>query len=580
MAFLLICDHSGVMNSAIKYKPGSTGKQRLALAEKLLVIAKNSFSSERAKTVRLTVQLGKIELDWKNLQALYKNSLAQNQEQAVRNSELELALESANKQLAWYRKQYFGKKTESEIALDVDHDGDDDEQDESLETEVKRKRGQQLGSKGHGRTDRSTLPEEDPEIIEPQFTCCPDCHKPYSEFPDTEDSSLIEITTVLYKRVFKRKRYATRCDCGPKTVITAPPPPKLYKKTTIGNTLWVHLFVQKMLHGTPTNRTLKDLALKGLGLSAGTVTGGGKVVATLIEPLYEQIKIQCQNEKLWNADETSWRVFEDADGVRNGKLWWLWVIAGQRAIVYILDRSRSGAVPTEFFVASEGTLISDRFGAYKTLSGSISKALCWVHVRRDFLKVFEGISKLKNWARQWLLDIAELFVLNHKRFELWSQQKSFDRHWHSANFALCQHLEQMQLNWKTQLRTAVHAEQKTILNSLKRHWTGLTLFLDDPRIPLDNNRAERLLRGCVVQRKNSYGNGSEWSGHLSAMFFSIFQTWLINGLDPEKLLLDYFNECSKTPGFAPQNIDKFLPWKMEKEKLLEFKLPSSYKRPN
>jgi transposase len=105
------------------------------------------------------------------------------------------------------------------------------------------------------------------------------------------------------------------------------------------------------------------------------------------------------------------------------------------------------------------------------------------------------------------------------------------------------------------------------------------LFLKDPRIPLDNNRAERLLRGCVIQRKNSYGNGSEWSGQLSAKLFSIFQTWLINGLDPESMLLDYFNACSHAPGHPPPNIDKFLPWKMPPGLLLEFSLPKSYSRP-
>jgi transposase len=567
------------MNSMLRCKPETTDKQRLVLTQRFLGVAEKSLARERMKTKRLTVDLGKIEQEHSRLRKHYHTILQQSKETEKAHAELLLALESANKQLAWFRKQFFGEKTETDLPLDVEHDSDNEDQEEPVPTEPKRKRGQQLGAKGHGRTDRSALPEEDPEVIDLASQCCPECQKPYSEFPDTEDSSMVEIETRIYKRIIKRKRYSTRCDCAGRTIITAPPPPKLYKKTTLGNSLWVHLLVQKMLHGMPTNRILKDLALKGLGLSAGTVTGGFKIIETLIEPLYEQLKLQCRSEHMWNADETSWRVFEDEQGLRSSKRWWLWVIAGQKSIVYILDRSRSGAVPADFFGASEGTLITDRYAAYKKLPDSISKAWCWVHVRRDFLKVFEGLPKLRNWARQWLLDIAELFVLNHKRFALWSQNQTEERQWHSANFALAEHIDQLQKNWQTQLRSAVHAEQKTILNSLKRHWKGLTLFLDDPRIPLDNNRAERLLRGCVVQRKNSYGNGSEWAGQLSAMLFSVFQTWLINGLDPERMLLEYFNECSKTPGVPPGTFDKFLPWKMEKEKLLEFKLPSSYKRP-
>jgi transposase len=333
------------------------------------------------------------------------------------------------------------------------------------------------------------------------------------------------------------------------------------------------------LYGTPTNRILKDLALKGLGLSPGTVTGGLEIINALIEPLYAALKTKCQSEDLWNADETSWRVFEDNLGNRSKKKWWLWVMAGQKSVVYILDRTRSAAVPETFFGGSHGTLMTDRLGSYKTLMDSIAKAWCWVHVRRDFIKIFDGIPKLRSWARKWLFDIAQLFVLNHKRFALWSEGKDLGKAYRSAQAELTKHVEYLQGCWLSQLRKTSHPEQKTVLNSLKNHWTGLTLFLKDPRIPLDNNRAERLLRGCVIQRKNSYGNGSEWSGQLSAKLFSIFQTWLINGLDPESMLLDYFNACSHAPGHPPPNIDKFLPWKMPPGLLLEFSLPKSYSRP-
>jgi len=103
--------------------------------------------------------------------------------------------------------------------------------------------------------------------------------------------------------------------------------------------------------------------------------------------------------------------------------------------------------------------------------------------------------------------------------------------------------------------------------------------LEDARIPLHNNRAERLIRQSVILRKNSYGSGAEWSGELAAKLFGLFQTWLINGLDPERLLLDYFDECSKTPGRAPPDVRQFLPWSMSEERKTHFQLPGSYSRP-
>ena len=66
---------------------------------------------------------------------------------------------------------------------------------------------------------------------------------------------------------------------------------------------------------------------------------------------------------------------------------------------------------------------------------------------------------------------------------------------------------------------------------------------------------------------------------MAAKLFSIFQTWLINGLDPQALLLDYFNECAKTPGRAPPDVSGFLPWNMTAARKEAFALPKSYMRP-
>ena len=508
---------------------------------------------------------------------MYFEAKAEIREKDKRIAELEEKLESAEKQLTWFRKEFFGQKTESHP---FDEETGEGESGKGEEDKKPRKRGQQKGGKGHGRTERTNLPTEDETAnLPPSESCCPHCQKPFVELPETDDSTITEMETIIYSRRVRRTRYASRCMCAPAKIVTAPPPPKLYPKTNIGNSLWVHICVQKFLHGSPTNRILKDLALRGLGLAAGTVTGGLAFIDDLAEPLYQELKNFCRGERYWNADETSWRVFEDAAGKRSKKKWWLWVIAGEYAVVYILDKSRSAEVPEDFFAGSSGTLMTDRLRSYRTLPKSILKAWCWVHVRRDFIKIHDGVPKLKNWARKWLVNIGTLFALHHRLFKLFTERQ-FGPAWDTAKKELLEHVQLMESNWARQLQAYLHKVQRKVLISLKRHWEGLTLFLADPRIPLDNNRAERLLRYCVVYRKNSYGNGSEWSGHLHAKFYSIIQTWLINGLDPQALLFDYFEECSRTPGIPPPNIDKFLPWKMEEARRQEFRLPESYKRPS
>lgn len=487
-------------------------------------------------------------------------------------------LETANKQLAWFRKTFFDKKSEEHPDLDdanLDAESEVSESDVSpQETKTgKRKRGQQRGSKGHGRTDVSQLQTEN-EPVTIEDCCCSKCGIAYRELERTEDSPLIEFYTMLLLTNYQRRKYVPSCKCEGGEIKTAPAPAKLFERSKLGNSLWVHLIVQKFLFGVPTNRTLKALSLKGFSLAQGTVTGGFRKIDQLLQPLYNRIVDRCRGGEFWNGDETHWRVFGSGE-----QKWWLWMVASDDAIAYVLDPSRSSAVPDEFFAGSVGVLMTDRYGAYKGLHDGISKAWCWIHVRRDFLRIFEGIKKLKSWAKRWLEEIAQLFVLNEQRFRAWCQGKSFGQGWTETQKKLTDHLKQMENHWQNEVgQIGLHKEQKTALSSLKRHWAGLTLFLTDPRIPLHNNRAERLLRNAVILRKNSYGSGAKWSGEFAAKLFSIFQTWLMNGLDPEALLSDFFDQSSR-PGRPPPNFKDFLPWNMSSQRLQAFALSKTYKRP-
>lgn len=486
-------------------------------------------------------------------------------------------LDKANKQLAWFRKTFFDRTSEAGQPSDEAEQAEGEAPPKEKKAPSKRPRGQQKGSKGHGPQDRSDVPAVETITLEIPGGCsCPDCGLPYLVLPVTQDCRLIDIAIDVFQTIYQRLKYVSQCQCQGKKIVVAPPPPKLYPKTAIGNSLWVHLVVQKFLFGMPTNRTLKDLSLRGFSLAEGTVAGGLQIIDEMLIPLFEAIKNRCRGADLWNADETTWRVF-DSDKTR----WWLWVVASSDAVVYILDPSRSKKVPNDFFAGSQGVLMTDRLASYKSLQEAIRKAWCWVHVRRDFLNIFNGIEKLEPWAKEWLEAIAILFVLADRRFKLWQQGKSYGAVWDNAQQELNEHVAKLRKRWEEQLRQSkeLHEEQKRALLSLKRHWEGLTIFLEDPRIPLHNNRAERLLRNAVIVRKGSFGSGSEWAGNLAAKLFSIFQTWLINGLDPQALLHDYFDLCSTTPGRAPPDVGEFLPWQMSEDRKRSFALPKSYKRP-
>jgi hypothetical protein len=97
---------------------------------------------------------------------------------------------------------------------------------------------------------------------------------------------------------------------------------------------------------------------------------------------------------------------------------------------------------------------------------------------------------------------------------------------------------------------------------LQEHWAGLTVFVDHPEVPMDNNEAERRQRGPVVARKNFYGSGSLWSGRLAAMLFSLFQTLQVWGMDTGKWLTAYLSASAKAGGAPPPDPHRYLPWNM------------------
>jgi transposase len=113
---------------------------------------------------------------------------------------------------------------------------------------------------------------------------------------------------------------------------------------------------------------------------------------------------------------------------------------------------------------------------------------------------------------------------------------------------------------------------RKVLESLQEHWAGLTRFVDDLRIPLDNNASERRVRGPALARKNYYGSGALWSGQLAAMLFSLFATLTMAGLNVRKWLTWFLQSCAESGGRAPADVTRFLPWNQTAEQRRELAL--------
>ena len=435
----------------------------------------------------------------------------------------------------------------------------------------KKPRGHQQGTKGHGRRDYSHLPaEEEVHDIAENKRCCPKCGLPIDPFPGTEDSQLIEIQVRAHRRIIKRKRYKPTCNCDALPgIVTAPPPPKLIPKGIFGISVWVTVLLDKFLFIRPTYRLLADLKTHDLDVAQGTLTDGMKLIAPVFVPIYEAIIAKNLQENRWHADETRWLVFatvEDKVGYR----WYMWVFCSPSTVVYKLDKSRCSKVPkTHFGVVKEGILVVDRYGAYKAMAKdtNIILAFCWAHVRRDFLGVAKDWPQQENWAMTWVNEIGTLYHLNDLRLELLDQPESFAERDRELRIALYQMARKRDAGLTD---NNIHPAQKKVLESLKNHWEGLTVFVDHPEVPMDNNEAERLERQPVLGRKNFYGSGAVWSGQLAAILFSIFQTLSLWKINPRLWLTAYLEACATNQDKIPEDIQCFLPWNMSDEQRKSF----------
>jgi transposase len=512
---------------------------------------------------RETVVLSKlafIELTWQR--NYYK---AQHERVLAREAELKQLLEQERAKVRDLNQRLYGKKSERTVRSES--------RAAELSAPPARSRGQQPGSCGHGRTSRPHLPvrEEIRDLAEHE-KCCPDCGLRYEDLGKTEDSEIVEIEVRPYVRKIRRKQYLG-CDCrGRRSIVAAPPAPRVLPRNNLGVSVWVEILLDKFLSAQATNRLLNDFALRGCPLSQGTATGGLKRLAPLFKPLLEALREKQLTERLFHADETGWKVFETTEG-KAGYRWYLWLMQSPSVAYYQMAPGRDAGVPLDHFKGLEAGqfpvfLVCDRYSAYKKLAKQlrfIALAFCWAHQRRDFLDAARQWPELNAWMFEWIEAIGELYHLNDLRLVHWQEGKplgrqsgAFQRH----HRTLRSKLSKMAARCEACLQQDLHPAQQAVLASLKNHWSGLILFARHPQVPMDNNAAERSLRNPVTGRRRYYGSGRVWSAELAAMMFTVLQTVLLWDLNPRHWLSTYLTACADNGGRPPADVSAFLPWGM------------------
>lgn len=480
---------------------------------------------------------------------------------AKSNAALQAELDLARGQIRDLQRRVFARKSEQRKHCES----------QTKTATWRRPRGQQHGSTGHGRTLQTQLParHEDATLDKAQ---CPACGLAFNSFASTEDAQVLEIEVKAYRRVIHRHRYTPACQCGCVSgIVSAAAPARLINRGKFGISVWTSVLLDKFLYGRPSQRLLQDLADHGLNMSPGTLAGGLQAIAPLFKPVDAALQLKLRSEPYWHADETRWAVFVNIVG-KVGHRWYLWVFHSSSVVHYVIDQTRAAdVIITELAGVDQGVISCDRYSGYKRfarLNPGVVLAFCWAHVRRDFLELANSYPQSAQWALQWVDRIGQLYRLNGLRLKTCMD---------SPERASTQHdLEQALQQMATQCAAGVANHElfppaAKVLESMTCHWSGLTVFVACPWVAMDNNTAERDIRGPVVGRKNFYGSGCEASAELAATMYSTLATMKLWGLNARTWLAAYLQACADNGNQPPKDINTFLPWQMDAKRLADMR---------
>jgi transposase len=446
----------------------------------------------------------------------------------------QLELDLLKEQLEALRKKVFAPSTEKRSHEDARPGGQDP-------TEPRRGHGPKAQPLLPISTVTHTLPEEG--------RLCPVCQgrlEPLGE--QTEDAEEITVIEASYQVVtHKRTKYRCRCNGA---VVTAPGPVKLTPGGRYSPEFAVHVAEAKYLDHLPLERQARAMGRKGLDVDSQTLWDQLGALAKHLHPTYQALCTNVLASEVVFMDETHWRLM-DADGSHR---WWTWCVAADGAVAYWIRGQRSREAAEAVLGTYTGVLMSDGYAVYEALSrGSpaITPVHCWAHVRRKFL---EAESSFPEECRHALDLIAALYEVER---EVPPLPRGAPEEAREDAFRLRARLRQERSRAIIEeLREWAYATKPVTLpaSSLGKAidymlslWPGLTRFLSDPRVPLDNNAAERALRGIVVGRKNHYGSHSRRGAEVAAILYTLFESAKLAGVDPHRYVLEATRRAIASP---------------------------------
>lgn len=422
------------------------------------------------------------------------------------------------------------------------------------------------------RSNRNPLPAHLPREIhhhDVSESNCPQCGGEFRRF-DEDVSEVLEYVPAHFKVIRHiRPKLACRC-CG--TIHQAPAPERVIPRGMAGSGLLSQVLVSKYCDHQPLYRQSQIYARSGVELSRSTLADWVGDSTELLTPLAQAVRRYCLSGSTIHADDTPIAVLSPGRG--RTKLGRLWVYVrderpagsdGPPAVWFEYSPDRKGCHPQDHLRTFKGAIHADGYGGFNALyePGKRVEVACWAHVRRKFYEIYQA--QASPLAQAALFQIQQLYEIEQRiRGKPPDERRQVRQHQSKVILDdLCE--------WLTTTLSQVlrKSEIAVAIRYALSRWTALTRYRDDGYLEMDNNAAERALRGVALGRKNYLFAGSDAGGERAAIVYSLVETAKLNGLDP----LAYLNHVLGVIAGHPINrIDELLPWNLKTDVLEEMVL--------
>ncbi|HEX3995165.1 MAG TPA: IS66 family transposase [Acetobacteraceae bacterium] len=407
------------------------------------------------------------------------------------------------------------------------------------------------------------LPRED-VVIEPESDTCPCCQGKLHRIGEDVSETLDIVPAIIRVKRIRRPKYGCRaCESA---VVQAPAPPRPVDGGLPTAALLAHIAVSKFAWHLPLHRQTQMLAGHGIHLDRSTLVHWIERAAWWLKPLHDLLletvmaagKIFCDDTPLPVLDRSRKRT-------RIGRIWCYalddrpWSGAAPPVLVYLYAPDRRGSHLEDHLRGFHGVLQVDGYAGYDKLArpgraaGVIKLAYCLAHARREFFDVHKRTKDPV--AEEAMRRISEVYAIEARI----RGRAAGDR----VAVRQAETRPLMEALWSWLMERLEEISAKSSLAGAIRytlgHWKGLTLFLSDGRVEVDNNTVERGIRPIPLGRKNSLFAGSDSGGERWAVLASLINTAKLHGIDPQTYLADVLDRI--VSGRTKVNaLRELLPW--------------------